>query len=206
MGPASSSRFSRARSSSTAARARQLGERAIDLSLAGRQLVGEGSRGDQLVDGCGTGLHLLGLVAGALDRAPRIREPLAEAGRRLADLHHRLRGRVLGLDHFLLGAEALDPVAEILLALNERLLLSVQLLDLGVERAQLLLHLRLARECDAGQVLPGQRQLPDGPGSTSVTSCSRHLLAVISTRFFAVTTSAVPTLTCCRSVSCCSYE
>ena len=106
----------------------------------------ERARRRQLLDRAGARLELLRLLARALDREPGVLHPLADAGRRLADLHLRLRCRVLGLDHFLLGAELLDPRLELVLGRDEGFLLRLELLHLAVERLQLLLGRRLALE------------------------------------------------------------
>src|SRR3954468_4822620 len=105
-----------------------------------RQRPGSG----QLLDRARPRLQLFRLLARTLDRHPGVLHPLADAGRGLADLHLRLRGRVLRLDHFLLRAERLDARLELLLRRDEALLLRLELLYLSVERLQLLLRGGLA--------------------------------------------------------------
>src|SRR5207247_6807050 len=86
---------------------------------------------------------------------------VADSRRSLADPHLRLGGRVLRLDHFLLGAEGLDPRGELLLARDELLLLRLELLDLPVETLELLLNRGLALERLAGEILaPLPERLP----------------------------------------------
>src|SRR5207244_11454590 len=113
-------------------------ELAVDLPLRGHRLelavelrpvvreVRERPRAGELLDRPGARLHPLGLVLRALDREARVGHLLADSGRRLADAHLRLRGRVLGLDHFLLRAEGLDLGLELLLGGDELLLLRLE--------------------------------------------------------------------------------
>ena len=112
----------------------------------------------ELVDRARAGLHLLGLVLGALHRQPDVGHLLADPGRGLADPNLRLGGRVLRLDHFLLRAECLDLGRQRLLALDELLLLGLELLALLHDRLELRLHRGLPRQRLAGEVLAAGRQ------------------------------------------------
>src|SRR5204862_6542191 len=111
-----------------------------------------------------TCLHLLGLVLRALDREADVRHLLADPGRRLADPNLRLGRGVLRLDHFLLRAERLHLRPERLLALDQLLLLSLELAALLHDRLELALERRLPGERLAGEVLaPLLERLPRLP-------------------------------------------
>ena len=120
-------------------------------------------------------LHLLGLVARALDREAGVGHLLADPGRRLADPHLRLGGRVLRLDDLLLRPEGLDLRGRALLGLDELLLLRLEVGRLLVEPLELLLRERLALERRAREILPtgGERlaglalELDDAPARAS---------------------------------------
>ena len=71
------------------------------VARAARGHVVERAGGDQLVDGAGPGLHLRGLVLGALDRQPDVAHLLADAGDRLVDPGLRLGRGVGRLDRLL---------------------------------------------------------------------------------------------------------
>ena len=64
--------------------------------------------GEQLVDRAGPGLHLRGLVLGALDSQADVAHLLGDPRERLVDLRLGLGRRVGGLDGLLLGAEGVD--------------------------------------------------------------------------------------------------
>ncbi len=82
-------------------------------------------------------------------------------GRRLADPHLRLGRRVLRLDHFLLRAERLDLRLQRALALDQLLLLSLELLALLHDPVELRLDGGLARQRLAGEILAaGLQRLP----------------------------------------------
>src|SRR5262249_48196765 len=129
---------------------------AVELRLVRAELL-EIARLDQLVHRGRARLHLLGLVLGALNREARALHLAADAGRGLADTNLGLRGRVLRLDHFLLGAELLAPRLELLLVVDEPDLLVLELLDLSVEVLELLLDPRLALQRLAGEILAPSR-------------------------------------------------
>src|SRR4029079_10888971 len=74
------------------------------------------------------------------------------------DLHLRLGSRVLRLDDLLLGPELLELGAQLLLLLDQRRLLGLQLGDLLVERLQLGLGELLALERGAGEILTPLRE------------------------------------------------
>src|SRR4051794_16944123 len=135
---------------------RDLRELAVDVIAPVAERVERPGCG-QLLDRAGPGLQLLRLVAGPLDRLAGVLHPLADAGRGLADLHLGLRGRVLRLDHFLLGAERLDPGLELLLRSDELFLLRLELLDLRVEPLQLLLRRGLPLQRFLREVVPAGR-------------------------------------------------
>src|SRR5581483_4627334 len=88
---------------------------AVELRLVARRQVLERARARELVDGGCPGLQFLGLVLRTLDRRARVVHPPADAGRRLADAHLRLRCGVLRLEDFLLRAERLDLPLQLLL-------------------------------------------------------------------------------------------
>ena len=163
--PWPSSAFSFARSSSTCAAGRQLGELAVDVVLAGgeREVVVERAGGLELVHRARARAHVLGLVHRALHRQADVGHLLADAGRGLGDLHLRLGGRVLRLDDLLLGAELLELGAQLLLLVDQALLLLLELGDLLVERLQLGLGELLALERGAGEVLAARRRAPGAP-------------------------------------------
>src|SRR5439155_370606 len=81
-------------------------ELAVEWGLVGGEIL-ERARRRQLVDCVRARLHLFCLVPRTLDRRARIGHLVADSGRSLADPHLGLGGRVLRLDHFLLGAEGL---------------------------------------------------------------------------------------------------
>ena len=99
-------------------------------SLVPRDVVERARRG-QLLDRARARLHLLRLVLRALDRTADVGHVVADPARRLADPHLRLGGRVLRLDDFLLRAERLDLRLQRALALDQLLLLRLELLALG---------------------------------------------------------------------------
>src|SRR5205823_12937468 len=105
---------------------------AVELGLVACRQVLERAATRQFVDGGRARLELFGLVLRALHREPGVVDPLADAGRRLADPHLRLGCRVLGLQHFLLGTERLDPRLQLLLGADELLLLVGEPLHLAV--------------------------------------------------------------------------
>ena len=158
--PWPSSAFRRARSSSTAlALESSCSWRSMSSWPAvRRELVVERARGLELVHRVGAGAHVLGLVDRALHGHADVGHLLADAGRRLGDLHGGLGGGVLRLDDLLLGAELVDLAAELLLLVDEVLLLCLELLDLDVEPLQLGLRELLALERDTGEVLAVLRE------------------------------------------------
>jgi len=101
---------------------------------------------------------LLGLVLRALNRQACVVHLPADAGGRLTDADLRLRGGVLGLDHFLLRAELLDAGLELLLVRDQLLLLILQLRHLSVEILELLLETRLPLERLPGKVLAARSE------------------------------------------------
>ena len=120
--------------------------------------VVERAGGDQLVDGAGPGLHLRGLVLGALDGQPDVAHLLADAGHRLVDPGLRLGGGVGRLDRLLAGPEGLDLGLQPLLGEGELLLLALQLGVLGLEVGDLGGQRRLAGQRLAGEVLAAHLQ------------------------------------------------
>src|SRR5581483_1524990 len=127
---------------------------AVELRLVASGEVLERARARQLVDRRRARLQLLGLVACALDGRAGVGHAAADSRCRLADAHLGLGGRVLRLQHFLLGPERLDARLELLLRRDELVLLVGEPLHLGVEVLQLLLRHGLALERGAGEILP----------------------------------------------------
>ena len=171
---------------------------ALDIVLPAGKVL-ERPLVDQLVQGVGAGLHLLGLVLGALHRQADVGHLLADARGRLGDPHLGLGGGVLRLDDLLLGAEGLDLRGAASLGLGELLLLGLELGDLLVERLQLGLDAVLALERDAGEVLVARTAWRACVSSFTLLS---SIFDCICRRFFAVTTSAMPFLTFCSDSSC----
>ena len=118
---------------------------------------------------------------------------MTDAGRRLADPHLSLGGGVLRLEDFLLRPERLDPRLERLLRLDQLLLLGLELLHLLVEGLRAALGRRLPRERLAREILAVGRERLRLPLEL-VDFCSSFCVCS-SSRFFAVTTSAIPRLT-----------
>ena len=75
----------------------------------------------------------VGLLQRSLHRQPDIGHLLADPGGGGGDLHLRLGGRVLRLDHFLLGPERLDLRLQLPLGVDQLLLLVLELRHLLVE-------------------------------------------------------------------------
>ena len=131
---------------------RDLLQLAVDV-VARAGDIGERSRRGELLDRARARLHLLRLVLRPLDRAADVGHVVADPARRLADPHLRLGGRVLRLDDFLLRAEGFDLRLQRALALDQLLLLRLELLALGHDVLQLALDGRLARERLAREIL-----------------------------------------------------
>ncbi len=133
----------------------ELLELAVDVVFAGAELgdVVEGAGRFELRHRVGARSHVFGLVDGPLHRQPDVGHLLAHAGGRLGDPHLRLRGRVLGLDDLLLGAEGFDLRAQFLLGVGQLLLLVFEFGDLRVEPLQLRLRDVLAFQRRPREVL-----------------------------------------------------
>ncbi len=140
--------------------ARHAVEFELDVVGARAGRVVQGTRGKQLVDRAGPGLHALGLVFGALYRQADIAHLFGDAREGLADLRLGLGGGVSGLDRLLLRAERVDLGLETLRRERQLLLLGQQLRVLGLEVADLLGERRLAGQRFAGEVFAtrGQRR------------------------------------------------
>ena len=107
----------------------------------------------------------------ALHREPDVGHLLADAGGGLGDLHGGLGGGVLRLDDLLLGPELVDLRAQLLLLLDQRLLLLLELGDLLVERLQLALGELLALERGAREVLACRPTSAWRAWVSSLTTC-----------------------------------
>ena len=149
--------------------------RAHRLQLAGdvvaavdRAGVVERAGGDQLVDGAGPGLHLRGLVLGALHRHADVAHLLGDAGERLVDAGLRLGGGVGRLDGLLAGAEGLDLGLQPLRGEGELLLLA---LELGVLR----LEVGRSGRCSADLRVSASRARSSRPIESAFCACSVSL-------------------------------
>ena len=203
--PAPSSAFSAASSSSTSDCARHRVELGGDVVACAVPLASSSApRGEQLVDGAGAGLHLRGLVLGALDRHADVAHLLGDAGERLVDLGLRLGGGVRRLDRLLAGAEGLDLGLQPLRGEGQLLLLGLQL---GV------LRLRGRSICCCERRLGGSAPRGRGPRGPSTSALLRLLGRACRTaaaagcicssrRLRLVATSATPRRTFCSISSC----
>src|SRR3954451_3090590 len=128
-------------------------ELGLDVVAAAERLarVVERSARAELVDGAGTGLHLLGLVLGALHRQADVAHLLGDAGHRLTDLRLRLSRRVGRLDGLLARAERVDLRLQPLRGGGELLLLRLKLRMLGLQVGELLVD-----RTTTGQRLTGE--------------------------------------------------
>ena len=132
-----------------------------DVVLAGAAHIGEGSRGDQFVNGAGTGLEFLRLVLGPLHCQSDIAQLIRESRERLADARLRLGRGVRGLDGLLLSTERVNLGLQLLRGENQFLLLILQARMLRLQIRQLGLH--TTAPCER---LPSKVLAPVGQRST----------------------------------------